>query len=51
MVVVFDMKIIDENVFFVVSRVRFEDVCEMMIFVLEGNFLKVREKLRDILLR
>ncbi len=33
------------------SRARPEDVREMMTLALEGNFLKAREKLRDILLR
>lgn len=46
-----DTKITDENVFLVASRARPEDVREMMTLALEGNFLKAREKLRDILLR
>ncbi|MCD6373450.1 MAG: replication factor C small subunit, partial [Thermococcus sp.] len=46
-----DTKITDENVFLVASRARPEDVREMMTLALEGNFLKAREKLRDILLK
>ncbi|USH00545.1 replication factor C small subunit [Thermococcus argininiproducens] len=46
-----DVKITDENVFLVASRARPEDVREMMLFALEGNFLKARDKLREILLK
>ncbi|CAI1492936.1 Clamp loader small subunit [Thermococcus nautili] len=46
-----DKKITDENVFLVASRARPEDVREMMTLALEGNFLKARDKLRDILLK
>ncbi|ALV61721.1 Replication factor C small subunit, intein-containing [Thermococcus sp. 2319x1] len=46
-----DTKITDENVFLVASRARPEDVREMMLLALEGNFLKAREKLREILLK
>ncbi|WP_457753207.1 replication factor C small subunit [Thermococcus sp.] len=46
-----DTKITDENVFLVASRARPEDVREMMLMALEGNFLKAREKLREILLK
>ena len=46
-----DKKITDENVFLVASRARPEDVREMMTLALEGNFLKAREKLREILLK
>ncbi|NJE04495.1 helix-turn-helix domain-containing protein [Thermococcus sp. MV11] len=46
-----DRKITDENVFLVASRARPEDVREMMQLALEGNFLKAREKLREILLK
>ncbi|WP_297508175.1 replication factor C small subunit [Thermococcus sp.] len=46
-----DTKITDENVFLVASRARPEDVREMMTLALEGNFLKAREKLREILLK
>jgi len=43
--------ITDENVFLVASRARPEDVREMMQLALEGNFLKARDKLREILLK
>ncbi|WP_258083703.1 replication factor C small subunit [Thermococcus thermotolerans] len=46
-----DTKITDENVFLVASRARPEDVRQMMALALEGNFLKAREKLREILLK
>ncbi len=47
-----DTRITDENVFLVASRARPEDVREMMGgLALEGNFLKAREKLREILLK
>ncbi|MCD6523975.1 MAG: replication factor C small subunit [Thermococcus sp.] len=46
-----DTKITDENVFLVASRARPEDVRDMMNLALEGNFLKAREKLREILLK
>ncbi len=46
-----DLKITDENVFTVASRARPEDVRNMMILALEGNFLKARDKLREILLK
>ncbi|MFA4720127.1 replication factor C small subunit [Pyrococcus kukulkanii] len=46
-----DKKITDENVFMVASRARPEDIREMMLLALEGNFLKAREKLREILLK
>ena len=46
-----DRKITDENVFLVASRARPEDVREMMQLALDGNFLKAREKLREILLK
>ncbi len=46
-----DTAITDENVFLVASRARPEDVREMMTLALEGNFLKARDKLRDILLK
>ncbi|MPW38189.1 AAA family ATPase [Thermococcus sp. 101 C5] len=46
-----DTKITDENVFLVASRARPEDVREMMLLALEGNFLKARDKLREILLK
>ncbi|AFK21849.1 replication factor C small subunit [Pyrococcus sp. ST04] len=46
-----DKKITDENVFMVASRARPEDVRQMMLLALEGNFLKAREKLREILLK
>ncbi|HIP88636.1 MAG TPA: replication factor C small subunit, partial [Thermococcus paralvinellae] len=46
-----DTKVTDENVFMVASRARPEDVREMMLMALEGNFLKAREKLREILLK
>ncbi|ASJ07737.1 replication factor C small subunit [Thermococcus siculi] len=46
-----DTKITDENVFLVASRARPEDVREMMQLALEGNFLKARDKLREILLK
>jgi replication factor C small subunit len=46
-----DTRITDENVFLVASRARPEDIREMMTLALEGNFLKAREKLRDILLK
>lgn len=46
-----DIVITDENVFTVASRARPEDVREMMILALEGNFLKARDKLREILLK
>lgn len=46
-----DMVITDENVFTVASRARPEDVREMMILALEGNFLKARDRLREILLK
>ena len=46
-----DVKITDENVFLVASRARPEDVREMMLLALEGNFLKARDKLREILLK
>ncbi|WP_394296987.1 LAGLIDADG family homing endonuclease [Palaeococcus ferrophilus] len=46
-----DTKITDENVFTVASRARPEDVREMMKLALEGNFLKARDKLREILLK
>ncbi len=46
-----DTNITDENVFMVASRARPEDVREMMLMALEGNFLKAREKLREILLK
>nr|1IQP_A Chain A, RFCS [Pyrococcus furiosus]1IQP_B Chain B, RFCS [Pyrococcus furiosus]1IQP_C Chain C, RFCS [Pyrococcus furiosus]1IQP_D Chain D, RFCS [Pyrococcus furiosus]1IQP_E Chain E, RFCS [Pyrococcus furiosus]1IQP_F Chain F, RFCS [Pyrococcus furiosus] len=46
-----DKKITDENVFMVASRARPEDIREMMLLALKGNFLKAREKLREILLK
>ncbi|KUK29028.1 replication factor C small subunit [Thermococcus sp.] len=46
-----DTRITDENVFLVASRARPEDVREMMLLALEGNFLKARDKLREILLK
>ena len=46
-----DTKITDENVFLVASRARPEDIRDMMKSALEGNFLKAREKLREILLK
>ncbi|GAB6103038.1 hypothetical protein JCM16138_22610 [Thermococcus atlanticus] len=46
-----DTKITDENVFTVASRARPEDVRQMMLLALEGNFLKARDKLREILLK
>ncbi|WP_148883324.1 AAA family ATPase [Thermococcus aciditolerans] len=46
-----DKTITDENVFLVASRARPEDVRDMMNLALEGNFLKAREKLREILLK
>ncbi|WP_048146487.1 LAGLIDADG family homing endonuclease [Pyrococcus abyssi] len=46
-----DRKITDENVFLVASRARPEDIREMMLLALKGNFLKAREKLREILLK
>ncbi len=46
-----DTKITDENVFLVASRARPEDVRDMMVLALEGNFLKARDKLREILLK
>ncbi len=46
-----DTKITDENVFLVASRARPEDVREIMQLALKGNFLKARDKLRDILLK
>ncbi|WP_456451099.1 replication factor C small subunit [Palaeococcus sp. (in: euryarchaeotes)] len=46
-----DIIITDENVFTVASRARPEDVREMMVHALEGNFLKARDKLREILLK
>ncbi|WP_394356255.1 AAA family ATPase [Thermococcus waiotapuensis] len=46
-----DTKITDENVFLVASRARPEDIREMMQLALEGNFLKARDKLREILLK
>ena len=46
-----DTKITDENVFLVASRARPEDVREIMQLALKGNFLKAREKLREILLK
>ncbi|WP_010479202.1 AAA family ATPase [Thermococcus zilligii] len=46
-----DTKITDENVFLVASRARPEDIREMMELALEGNFLKARDKLREILLK
>lgn len=46
-----DTKITDENVFLVASRARPEDVRDMMQLALEGNFLKARDKLREILLK
>ncbi|AEC51559.1 putative protein replication factor C small subunit [Pyrococcus sp. NA2] len=46
-----DRKITDENVFMVASRARPEDIREMMLLALKGNFLKAREKLREILLK
>ncbi|WP_461866217.1 replication factor C small subunit, partial [Thermococcus sp.] len=46
-----DTIITDENVFMVASRARPEDVRQMMLLALEGNFLKARDKLREILLK
>ncbi len=46
-----DRVITDENVFLVASRARPEDVRKMMQLALEGNFLKARERLRDILFK
>ena len=46
-----DTEITDENVFLVASRARPEDVRGMMELALEGNFLKARDKLREILLK
>lgn len=46
-----DVVITDENVFTVASRARPEDVREMMVHALQGNFLKARDKLREILLK
>ena len=46
-----DMRITDENIFLVASRARPEDVRKMMLLALEGNFLKARDKLREILLK
>jgi replication factor C small subunit len=46
-----DTTITDENVFLVASRARPEDVRDMMKLALEGDFLKAREKLREILLK
>lgn len=46
-----DTRITDENIFLVASRARPEDVRKMMLLALEGNFLKARDKLREILLK
>ncbi len=46
-----DTVITDENVFLVASRARPEDVRGMMELALDGNFLKARDKLREILLK